>query len=98
MINIVKKDSRNKRTQIIKQLYKDYKRESEFCNKSKCFLNSSFSEKDNAHVRGRWKELKTKHKKLEADSVNIPNIIYNRKLIKRITLRISKNYMKKKTL
>lgn len=34
-----------------------------------------FREKDNAHVRGKWKEIKAKHKKLESDSVN--NILLN---------------------
>lgn len=28
-----------------------------------------FREKDNAHVRGKWKDLKAKHRKLESDSV-----------------------------
>lgn len=33
-----------------------------------------FREKDNAHVRGKWKDLKAKHKKLESDTViNIIN-------------------------
>lgn len=33
------------------------------------YLTILFREKDNAHVRGKWKELKEKHRKLESDNV-----------------------------
>jgi hypothetical protein len=35
-----------------------------------------FREKDNAHVRGKWKDLKAKHKKLEGDTVSLKSIFF----------------------